>query len=117
MPPLLRFLLRHVIIGSAIGWSFLGILFAFDTGGLFTLISHAANPALPLILLAVAFSVTFGSAAVASAVLMGVDLDDGGTPRRGLPVLSLFAPRQPALQPVPVRVKANRRDEVERHRL
>ncbi|MBZ8131670.1 hypothetical protein CLD20_00145 [Afifella sp. IM 167] len=112
---MLRFLLRHVLVGSAIGWSFLAILFAFDTGGLFTLISHAANPALPLMLLLVAFSVTFGSAAVASAVLMGVDFDERGTlPRRRLPVLSFLDHRQPELRPVPVRVKVTPRHEARR---
>ncbi|WP_034490539.1 hypothetical protein [Afifella pfennigii] len=109
MPFLVRFLVRHALIGSLIGWSFLAILFAFDTGGLFTLIMNAASPWLPLLLLAVFFAITFGSAAVASAVLMGLDGEEGTPPGRRSPFPAFLLPRPRAGEPqaVPVRASGN----------
>ncbi len=73
MPQLLVFILKNIAIGAIVGWIFVGGLLWFDVGGLATIIFASQMKFVALALLAVFFAVTFGSAAVASAVLLGHD--------------------------------------------
>lgn len=70
LPKLLRFLAVHCAIGILVGWSLLAALIATDVGGLRGLIGNSSNPFVPLVLLAAGFGITFGSAAMGSAVMM-----------------------------------------------
>ena len=79
LPRLIRFLLVNCAIGIAGGWTLLAALLATNTGGIRTLIANEASPAVPIILLAAGFAVTFGSAAMGAAVMSmrpGDDSDD-----------------------------------------
>ncbi|MGA9764733.1 MAG: hypothetical protein WBQ49_08700, partial [Rhodomicrobium sp.] len=64
-----RFLLVNCAIGVAGGWTLLAALLATDTAHLRTLILNEASPAIPVLLLATGFAVTFGSAAMGAAVM------------------------------------------------
>ncbi|MDQ0326630.1 hypothetical protein J2R99_002499 [Rhodopseudomonas julia] len=100
MPHLLRFLFVHIALGALVGWLFLAVLLGFDTGGLWTLISHSSTPLLPLSLLAAFFALTFGGAVTASGVLLSADERDeppiGPKRRRRLRLMAL-----PSLSPRP----------------
>ena len=68
--PLVGFLVRHALLGIAVGW---GIALAFlwlDVGLLGTLIAEAEQPWLPLLLLFFGLGVTFGSVAMGSAIML-----------------------------------------------
>ncbi len=69
VPRLVRFLLVNCAIGIAAGWTLLAALLATDTAGLRTLIWNETSPAVPIILLAAGFAITFGSAAMGAAVM------------------------------------------------
>ncbi len=71
LPRLVRFILRNIALGTTVGWALLaGILYS-DLGGLYSMISHSSYGFAAIFLLMGGFAVTFGPAAVASAVLMG----------------------------------------------
>jgi len=76
LPRLVRFILRNIALGVGIGWVFLAAILWSDMGGLYTLIRHASNGFIPLYLLFGGFAVTFGPAAVATAVLLGHEFRD-----------------------------------------
>jgi hypothetical protein len=78
MPKLLRFILKHVFFGIIIGWSFVAALLYFDVGGFGSLVLGSSSKWVALGLLGVSFAVTFGSASVATAVLMGHEFGDDG---------------------------------------
>ncbi|MGO8778287.1 MAG: hypothetical protein ACLQKK_05145 [Rhodomicrobium sp.] len=69
VPRLIRFLLVNCAIGVAGGWTLLAALLATDTAHLRTLILNEASPAIPILLLAAGFAITFGSAAMGAAVM------------------------------------------------
>jgi len=71
LPRLVRFILRNIALGVGIGWTLLAAILWSDMGGLYSLISHSSNGFIPLYLLFGGFAVTFGPAAVATAVLLG----------------------------------------------
>lgn len=70
MPKLFKLLLINLAIGVFIALAFLTILIVTDTAGIGTLIWQSSNPILAIILLGVGLCVTFGSAAMGSAVMM-----------------------------------------------
>jgi hypothetical protein len=70
LPKLLRFLAVNCVIGITAGWLLLGMLIVTNVGGLRNLIADSPNPVVPLVLLAAGFGITFGSAAMGSAVMM-----------------------------------------------
>lgn len=103
MPKLFKFILKNIAIGIVVGWSFVSALLYFDVGGFGTLVFHSSMKWVVLSMLALSFAVTFGSAAVASAVLLGHDFaenDDDDDTTSYLPE-RVFDPRlQPALIPI-----------------
>lgn len=106
MPPLFSFLLKHIATGVAVGWAFVGALLGLDVGGFGSLVLGSSSKFVALALLAVFFAITFGSAAVATAVLMGNDFaEDGedGTDMGSLEVLDLMpelaTQKAPGLRP------------------
>jgi hypothetical protein len=68
LPRLLRFLAVNCAIGIAGGWTLLAVLIATNTANLRTLIWNEGS-AVPIILLAVGFAVTFGGVSMGAAVM------------------------------------------------
>lgn len=64
---LTRYLIRHMLTGIAVGWSLLLALVWSDLGGIGSLIRGSDAGALALTMLAGAFGITFGSAAMGIA--------------------------------------------------
>lgn len=99
MPKLVYFLARHILLGAIVGWAFAGALVYFDVGGLGTLIFNSSQKWVAIALLAWFFPITFGSAAVATAVLLGHDFsDDEDKSKRAEPTGELQAAYLPASQ-------------------
>ncbi len=67
---LVRFLVRHALVGIAVGWNLLGLLLVLDVAGLGTLISGSEHRLVALALLLAGFAVTFGGVAMATAVFL-----------------------------------------------
>jgi len=95
---LVRYLVRHWLVGAGVTVVSVGALFATDLGGLRGLVMNAQDPVLPVAMLLFGFLVTFTSASMGAAVMsLGSDRKPKGPRGRLLAV-------QPAL--VPVRAKA-----------
>ena len=101
LPRLVRFMLRNIGIGIAAGWALLGLMLWADSGGLYSLITRSSFGHIALFLLFGGFAVTFGSAGVASAVLLGHEFSEDDTPDNAskAPVTEL----KPACLKVPAR--------------
>jgi protein-S-isoprenylcysteine O-methyltransferase Ste14 len=69
MPPLIRFLIRHGLIGFIIGVAFTAILLVFDVAGLRSLTHGSAEGTGVRLLLAFFVSTTFASAQMGVAVM------------------------------------------------
>ncbi|MGF1621337.1 MAG: hypothetical protein ACFCUR_12060 [Rhodomicrobiaceae bacterium] len=82
MPPLIRFLLRHALIGFGIAAIFVAGLMLSDMGGIGTLIANAEAGWLALLMLTFFLGLTFGSAQMGFAVMSG-DLHGGDNGRGG----------------------------------
>ena len=101
LPRLVRFVLRNAAIGIAVGWLLLGMLLWSDIGGLYSLMAHSRFGHVALFLLMGGFAITFGAAAVSSAVLLGHEFGEDDTPDNAskAPVTEL----KPALAKAPAR--------------
>lgn len=105
VPALVGFLLRHCALGTAAGALLLAGLVGLDVGGFGSLIWRSESPLLVLVVLQLAFTVTFGSAAMGSAIFLlpRVPPEDGaGRPAsraRGLVPAPLRAARPTAPRP------------------
>lgn len=75
LPRMVRFLLFHCMMGVGLGALFAGMLMFINIGGLMDLIAMSEQPALPIAMLIVGCALTFGSAAMAAAV-MSLDQDE-----------------------------------------
>ena len=69
LPLLIRFLLRHLALGSAAGFVFGYLLLRFNVAGLGGLMAGPGGGALPLFLYFFGLVVTFGSVAMGIAVM------------------------------------------------
>ncbi len=110
---LLRFLLRHMLIGIGIGWSLAGLLLVVDYQGLWGLISRSPDGVVAMVLLLAGFAITFGSVGMGLAIF-SLDYDEPEN-RVGLrrqlvrPLLVLLNQPPPELRPIPVRPERKRR--------
>ncbi|MFQ3623554.1 MAG: hypothetical protein SNJ73_08410 [Acetobacteraceae bacterium] len=100
MPPHVKFILGHVLVGTVAGWALLAGVLALDIAGLRTLILGAADGPIALGMLALFFAITFGSAASGAAVMsLGRDGGDGGrrrmAPGAPVPARAAAVPRRP----------------------
>lgn len=86
MPLLVRFLLRHALIGVGLGALFVGALVLLDIGRLGTLAGQSASGLIALVVLTCAVGITFGSVQMGFAVMLMSE--DEGTPRKGRPARS-----------------------------
>lgn len=110
MPKLFLFLLKNVAIGIFVGWAFVAALLWLDVGGFGTLVLESSSKYVALSLLAMGFAVTFGSASIATAVLLGDDFtkdDDDDKTRKTAPVFDDLAVT-PRLVPAHAPKKHNR---------
>ena len=67
---MLGFLALNALIGIFAGIGVAAALIWLDVGGLGDRIAHAANPFLPILLITAPLALTFGAAAMASAIMM-----------------------------------------------
>lgn len=98
MPPLVRFILGHVVVGTAAGWTLLAALLALDVAGLRSLIANSPDGALAGGMLALFFAITFGSAASGAAII-SLGRDDRGGGRRFRFALPRLAEAKVAVSP------------------
>ena len=101
MPILVRFLIRHALIGIAVAFVFVGALLAFDVARLGTLVWASPSGGLAVAALTFALGLTFGSVQMGVAVmLLGEDAD---RPTRGGGRRMALAPLVQRLAPVVAR--------------
>lgn len=81
MPILVRFLLRHALIGFALAMVFVGALLAFDVARLGSLVWASPSGGLAVAALTFALGLTFGSVQMGVAVMLLGEDDD--RPARG----------------------------------
>ena len=70
IPPFLRWLFWHMVIGVAAGWTALAAILARDVWGVRTLIAGTSEGVIALVMLAIFFAITFGSAGMGFAVML-----------------------------------------------
>lgn len=73
---LVRFLVHNALVGIAAGWSLLAVLLWTDAFGLHGLIFGGEHGLVALVLLGAGFAITFGSAAMGTAIFL-LRPDDG----------------------------------------
>lgn len=97
---LVRYLVRHMIIGVVSGWIFSASLLVFNIGGLGDLISGSPAGALAAVMLFIVMAITWGSAAMGTAIfLMKEDSHDGGRKAALRPYVRLAPARITARAP------------------
>lgn len=69
LPLLVRFLIRHALIGFGLALVFVAILLALDIGGIATLIFASSSSVLALIILVFSMCVTFSSVQMGFAIM------------------------------------------------
>jgi hypothetical protein len=69
LPPHMRFLGLHLVLGAAIGIGFVSFLVLFNLAGLKDLVTEADDPVLPLLLLYCFNVFTFSSVSMGIAVM------------------------------------------------
>jgi hypothetical protein len=80
--PLFRLLATNLVIGAAMAVLLVGGLLVVNPGGLRDLIFSDRDPVVPLAVLLLSFFVTFGSAAMGTAIMgLGQREGEGHTPR------------------------------------
>lgn len=102
MPKLVRFYIRHVLIGWAIAAAFVAVLIGLDVAGLRHLVFNVSGGWIAAVLLFIANASVFGGVQFAVAV-MGMAEDDG--PKGGL---RLRLPARPMLRRVTVETPQRR---------
>jgi len=78
MPPLIRFLLKWIAIGTLAGWLFMAALILFDVEGLGGLVMRSPNGVTAVFIMAISFAVTFSQVTVLAAVLLRSDFGGKG---------------------------------------
>jgi hypothetical protein len=101
MTQLNRFLLKHALIGGAVGMMFVATLLALDVANLASLMGRSPSGILAAVILAFATGLTFGSVQMGFAVMLMTD-DSGPRAGRRAPVARLI--------PNAVRVRADHRN-------
>lgn len=82
--PLLGLLAAHLAVGIAAGWAALGALLWLDIGGLARLIAADHSGWVAVMMLMLVFAITFGGAAMGSAIMdLGRQEPAGRDPPRG----------------------------------
>ncbi len=80
MPELVRFLIRHALIGAGLAVLFVTGLLVFDSARLGMLIWASPSGGLALVLLTIGMAITFASAQMGFAVMLLTEKDPAGDP-------------------------------------
>lgn len=78
MPHLVRFLIRHALIGCVVAILFSAALFLLDVAGLGTLVRNSSSGPMAVVMLTIALCVTFGSLQMGFAVMLLTERSQGG---------------------------------------
>ena len=91
MPHLVRFLMRHALIGFALAILFVGALLAFDVARLGSLVRASSTGGLAALILVFSVGVTFSSVQMGFAVMLLASRDEepGSGRRRTIPARRL----------------------------
>ncbi|MEO1243842.1 MAG: hypothetical protein AAFX54_18190 [Pseudomonadota bacterium] len=101
---LTRYLLRHLIVGAASGWIFVGALLIFDVAGFRSLTANSPVGLLAIAMLLAVMTITWGAAAMGTAVfLMKDDGDDSNDKGRHAPIALRVEPAPAYASPTPVK--------------
>lgn len=100
MPKLVRFYIRHALIGFALAAVFTGLLLGLNVGNLWHLVTHTAEGPLAAFLLFFFNGIVFGGVQHGVAVMLMADDSDTAPGGKA---------RLPSVEPVPVAVAARRR--------
>jgi hypothetical protein len=95
MPPLVRFLLRHALIGLVLAVVFVGALLAFDIARLGSLIMASPIGLIAVLVLTVSVGITFASVQMGFAIMLLADRDEDDGDGRRAPVARLLPARAP----------------------
>ncbi|MBI2256689.1 MAG: hypothetical protein HYU58_18855 [Proteobacteria bacterium] len=106
MPMLVKFMLRHALIGGAAAIIFVAFLLALDIGGLATLISTSSFGILAVALLTFFTALTFGGLQMGIAVMSLKEEEE--TPSDDRPTGNAVLEPVPVLEPIPVRATRRR---------
>ena len=108
-PPLVRFLVKHAVIGFTAGVLFVTTMLYFDVGNLMTLISQSDIGVMAACLLAGMVGLTFASVQMGLAVMFSSE-SIGAPPRRATDPLRMVQELDPGIlaRPVPVPVRVRR---------
>ncbi|WP_424970972.1 hypothetical protein [Dinoroseobacter sp. S76] len=98
MPELIRLYIRQCFIGFGIAIAFVGMLYLFDIGGLWTLVSNSDEAILVTAMLVFSNAVVFCGVQFAIAIMRMAEPEDKDRPSGG------SRPRTPRLQPSPIPV-------------
>lgn len=83
MSHLVRFLIRHALIGSVIAIAFVSAVLVFDIGDLRTLATRSSSGPLALVALTFACSLTFASVQMGFAIMLLAKAPESGGGKRG----------------------------------
>ncbi|MEM9618784.1 MAG: hypothetical protein AAF936_12560 [Pseudomonadota bacterium] len=99
---LTRYLLRHLIVGAASGWIFVGALLVFNIAGFRSLTASSSFGALAIVMLLIVMTITWGSAAMGTAIFLLKDDNTGDDDKSRRTPIAL------RLEPAPARVSPPR---------
>lgn len=102
MPELIKLYIRQCFIGFGIAILFVAMLYAFNIGNLWTLVSNSDDGILVTAMLVMSNAVVFCGVQFAIAIMRLADTEEDDAPRGGTPV------RQPRMQPSRVPVISRR---------
>jgi hypothetical protein len=98
MPELIRLYIRQCFIGFGVSIVFVGMLYAFNVAGLWTLVSRSDDAILVTAMLVFSNAVVFCGVQFAIAIMRMAEAEDDDRPRKGKRLAT------PRLQPSPIPV-------------
>lgn len=95
MPHLVRFLLRHALVGLVLAVLFVGALLAFDIARLGSLIAASPTGMIAVLVLTVSVGITFASVQMGFAIMLLADREEDDSDGRRDPIARLLPARAP----------------------
>ncbi|WP_374377802.1 hypothetical protein [Dongia sp.] len=109
MPTLVKFMLRHALIGYAAAAVFVGVIFALDVGGLRSLVETSSLGILAVALLTFFTGLTFASLQMGMAIMSLKSEEDDGDGAGGHAETATHWDAQPAVVKATARKSRHRR--------
>ena len=78
MPPLIRFVVKWIVVGVGAGWAFAAALLLADVGGMGSLVWRSSSPGAVLFILGLSFGITSAQITLLAAVLLRSDFGGKG---------------------------------------